>query len=139
MEEKTISEKMISKKELLQRFGISYGALYRWKRMGLIPEEWFIKKSTATGQETFFDEKTICERVERILSARDNRALEELASSLKTSKSVEPHLVIETSFERRSYRSGEIRKMLLEGEETIDLTAMIAEQLQYLLQGEKNR
>ena len=28
----------ISKKELLELYGISYGALYRWKRMGLIPE-----------------------------------------------------------------------------------------------------
>ena len=45
--------KYISKKDLLKRYGISYGALYRWKRMGLIPEEWFIKRSTPTGQETF--------------------------------------------------------------------------------------
>ena len=128
-----MEENMISKKELLKRYGISYGALYRWKRMGLIPEEWFIKKSTATGQETYFDEKTICERVEQILGARDNRALEELANSLKTSKSVEPHLVIETSYETRSYRTGEIRKIFLEGKKRIDLTEMIAEQLQFLL------
>jgi predicted site-specific integrase-resolvase len=49
-------ESLISKKELLERYGISYGALYRWKRKGLIPDEWFIKKSTVTGQETFFPE-----------------------------------------------------------------------------------
>ena len=30
-----MDEEMISKKELLERYGISYGALYRWKRMGL--------------------------------------------------------------------------------------------------------
>lgn len=47
-------EKLIAKKELLSRYGISYGALYRWKRKGLIPEEWFIRRSTVTGQETFF-------------------------------------------------------------------------------------
>lgn len=47
-------EDLISKKEVLEKYGISYGALYRWKRMGLIPEAWFIRKSTATGQETFF-------------------------------------------------------------------------------------
>ena len=29
---------LISKKELLDMYSISYGALYRWKRMGLIPD-----------------------------------------------------------------------------------------------------
>ena len=33
-----MDQELISKKELLETFGISYGALYRWKRMGLIPE-----------------------------------------------------------------------------------------------------
>ena len=47
---------MISKKDLLIQTNISYGQLYRWKREGLIPEEWFVKTSTQTGQETFFDE-----------------------------------------------------------------------------------
>ena len=32
---------LISKKELLDQTGISYGQLYRWKRKGLIPEAWF--------------------------------------------------------------------------------------------------
>ena len=35
-----MEEDLISKKELLERYSISYGALYRWKRKGLIPEEW---------------------------------------------------------------------------------------------------
>jgi len=47
---------LISKKELLKQTGISYGQLYRWKREGLIPEEWFIKQPTFTGQETFFSQ-----------------------------------------------------------------------------------
>lgn len=47
-------ENLISKKEVLSQTGISYGQLYRWKRKGLIPEEWFIRRSTFTGQETFF-------------------------------------------------------------------------------------
>ena len=47
-----VDTKLISKKDLLQRYGISYGALYRWKRKGLIPEDWFIKTATETGQET---------------------------------------------------------------------------------------
>ncbi len=44
----------ISKKDLLELTGISYGQLYRWKRKGLIPEAWFVKKPAFTGQETFF-------------------------------------------------------------------------------------
>lgn len=46
-------EDLISKRELLERYGVSYGALYRWKRMGLIPEDWFLRRATPTGQETF--------------------------------------------------------------------------------------
>lgn len=60
-------EDLISKKEVLEQYGISYGALYRWKRMGLIPEAWFIRKSTTTGQETFFRRDQICPRLELIL------------------------------------------------------------------------
>jgi len=44
----------ISKKDLLILTGISYGQLYRWKRKGLIPEDWFIKRASFTGQETYF-------------------------------------------------------------------------------------
>ncbi|MDZ4168620.1 MAG: YhbD family protein [Coriobacteriia bacterium] len=62
---------LISKKDLLAQTGISYGQLYRWKRKGLIPEEWFVKKSTFTGQETFFPRDKMVARVERILSMKD--------------------------------------------------------------------
>ena len=72
-------EDLISKKEVLEQYGISYGALYRWKRMGLIPEAWFIRKSTTTGQETFFRRDQICPRLELILSRRDGTSLEKLA------------------------------------------------------------
>lgn len=62
---------LISKKELLQQTGISYGQLYRWKRKGLIPEDWFIRKSTFTGQETFFPRDKVMVRIERIQSMKD--------------------------------------------------------------------
>ena len=55
-----MSEELISKKVLLQEMNISYGQLYRWKRKRLIPEEWFIKRSVVTGQETFFPKVKIC-------------------------------------------------------------------------------
>ena len=74
---------LISKKELLEKYGISYGALYRWKRKGLIPESWFIRKSTYTGQETFFDRETICARIEEIMRLRDSVPLDEMADILE--------------------------------------------------------
>ncbi|MFN2746800.1 YhbD family protein [Bacillus sp. z60-18] len=72
-------EDLISKKELLDLTSISYGQLYRWKRKNLIPEEWFIRKSTFTGQETFFPKEDILKRIEKIQSMKENLSLDELA------------------------------------------------------------
>jgi len=73
---------LISKKELLQQTGISYGQLYRWKREKLIPEEWFIKQSSFTGQETFFPRELILPRVLAILENKDKYSLTELSRML---------------------------------------------------------
>jgi len=73
---------LISKKELLDQTGISYGQLYRWKRKGLIPEAWFQKKSAFTGQETFFPRAEMLARVERIKGMKDDLALDDLADLL---------------------------------------------------------
>lgn len=70
---------LISKKDLLALTGISYGQLYRWKREKLIPDEWFIKRSAYTGQETFFPREQILSRVQTILDAKGKYSLEELA------------------------------------------------------------
>ena len=78
-------DNLISKKELLEKYGISYGALYRWKRMGLIPEDWFVKKSAVTGQETFFERELICPRIEKILGLKDSLSLEEMAKQFEDS------------------------------------------------------
>lgn len=72
-------EELISKKELLELTGISYGQLYRWKRKDIIPEEWFIKKSVSTGQETFFPREKIIDRVNKILELKDEVSLDDLA------------------------------------------------------------
>lgn len=69
----------ISKKELLDVTGISYGQLYRWKRKGLIPEDWFIRKSTFTGQETFFPRGEILARVEKIKNMKEDLSLDDIA------------------------------------------------------------
>jgi len=72
-------EKLLSKKEVLEKMGISYGQLYRWKRKGLIPETWFIRRSTFTGQETFFPQEKIIARIERIVEMKDDHPLDDLA------------------------------------------------------------
>ncbi|WP_291561147.1 MULTISPECIES: YhbD family protein [unclassified Clostridium] len=72
-------EDLISKKELLEVTNISYGQLYRWKRKKLIPEEWFIKKSSFTGQETYFPKEKILDRIEKILSFKEDMQLDDLA------------------------------------------------------------
>ncbi len=73
---------LISKKELLELTGISYGQLYRWKRERLIPEEWFIKRASFTGQETFFPRSQILPRVQAILNNKDKYSLTELSKML---------------------------------------------------------
>ena len=72
----------ISKKDLLRETGISYGQLYRWKRQNLIPEEWFIKRSSYTGQETYFPKDKILERIKTIQHLKDRYSLDELARML---------------------------------------------------------
>ena len=80
--ERTQEPELISKKEVLERTGISYGQFYRWKRKGLIPEGWFIRKSTFTGQETFLPREKILERIELIKKLKDEYSLEEIAEML---------------------------------------------------------
>ena len=87
-----MDQEYISKKELLDMFGISYGALYRWKRMGLIPEDWFIRRSTYTGQETFFRREQIIPRMEQILER--GASLEELSRELNHTKPAQPKPVL---------------------------------------------
>lgn len=82
----------ISKKELLEMFGISYGALYRWKRMGLIPEDWFIRRSTSTGQETFFRREQIIPRMEQILER--SASLEDLANIINPTEQETPKPIL---------------------------------------------
>ncbi|AWB46205.1 DUF4004 domain-containing protein [Paenibacillus sp. CAA11] len=80
-----MSEGLISKKELLDLTGISYGQLYRWKRKNLIPEDWFIRKSSFTGQETFFPRDRILPRIDKILNMKEGLSLDELADMFSPS------------------------------------------------------
>ena len=101
-------EDLISKKELLERYGISYGTLYRWKRMGLIPEEWLVKKSTFTGQETFFNRELICRRVEEIMSKKDSVSLEDIARELGKKTAEIPKLRISTKYGDKLFALSEV-------------------------------
>lgn len=81
---------LISKKDLLESTGISYGQLYRWKRKGLIPESWFLKKAAFTGQETFFPRAEVLLRIEKIKGLKDDVALDDLADLLSPTPSGMP-------------------------------------------------
>lgn len=108
-----MEEKLISKKNLLEKYNISYGALYRWKRKGLIPDEWFIKKSTVTGQETFFPEKLICKRIETIQSMKDEVLLDELAKKLSGEDGDDEVLTISTAFGEKKFKKNDINEIFI--------------------------
>ncbi len=124
-------EDLISKREVLERYGISYGALYRWKRLGLIPEDWFIKKATVTGQETFFRKAQICPRVELILDRKETVSLEELAQMLDGKQKEQRsrrQLILENGFERREYSVEELQNAVLtDGERKISILEYLRE------------
>jgi DNA-binding transcriptional MerR regulator len=89
----------ISKKDLLHKTGISYGQFYRWKRMGLIPEAWFRRRSTFTGQEAFLPRQKVLDRIAHIQELKDRLSLDEIGEMLS------PDAV------RRTYMLSEVRAM----------------------------
>ena len=114
MTDRMDDQNLISKKELLSKYGISYGALYRWKRKGLIPEDWFIKKSTATGQETFFPRKLICERMELIKKQKDDISLEELSRLFSKESKKTASIIIDTVFGQKTFYLSEIKTVIID-------------------------
>lgn len=113
MDEIIQSEELISKRDLLEKYGISYGALYRWKRKGLIPKDWFIKKSTTTGQETFFPRAAVCERMELILNMKSDILLDELAKKLGGDKKSEACITIRTVFGDKTFYFRDITDIVI--------------------------
>jgi hypothetical protein len=92
-------EAEISKQDALRETGISYGQFYRWKRIGLIPESWFRRRATFTGQETFLPREKLLERIRRIQGLKDRHSLEDIARMLS------PDVV------SRSYSPAEVESM----------------------------
>lgn len=109
-----MEQELISKKELLEKYEISYGALYRWKRKGLIPEDWFIKKSTVTGQETFFPKALICERVELIKNQKDDLSLDELSKNLSSESEKRAVLILNTVFGEKVFHLSDIKSAVID-------------------------
>ena len=117
-------EQLISKKELLDMYGISYGALYRWKRMGLIPQDWFIRRSAPTGQETYFRREQIIPRMELILERK--ASLEELARELNhrepAAPAPKPTLLIQDAYGLHRYPLEELDSVrLVQGDRQTEL------------------
>ncbi len=106
-----MEETLISKKELLGLTGISYGQLYRWKRKGLIPEDWFIRKSTFTGQETYFPRSRVLARIEKIKNMKEDISLDDLADVFSPAQG-EVSLTAEEAV-RRGVASAEVLKLFM--------------------------
>lgn len=122
-----MSEIEISKKELLELTKITYGQLYRWKRKQLIPEEWFIKRSSFTGQETYFPREKILARIDKILSLKEDLSLDELADTFSASPKT-----VSVSFEaleKSQFISAQVsqsyRTMFLDELDFIDLLGLL--------------
>ncbi|MGI6199329.1 MAG: DUF4004 family protein [Christensenellales bacterium] len=141
---------LISKKDLLAQTGISYGQLYRWKREGLIPEEWFIKQPSFTGQETFFPKTAVLNRIDTIQRLKDQYSLEELARILSPEVSErnftteDLHIIEELSselipafcrgFDKRSFAFVEVLMLVALSQCSRDY-AISAEQIESLCRG----
>ncbi len=116
-----MDENLMSKRELLDTYGISYGTLYRWRRTGLIPEDWFIRKSTPTGQETFFPRDLITERVNFIMSEKDSASLDELAGRV-SKKNERVFFVVETKYGEKSFLAEDVLNIkFVCGERTVEI------------------
>ena len=129
MSEYNADSHLISKKELLSKYRISYGALYRWKRKGLIPEEWFIKKATSTGQETFFPTALVCERIELILKQKEDILLDELAQKLNHEELSNSGLLLSTVFGDKRFHIHDIKEIRIERTDGkhVDITKQVME------------
>ena len=126
-----MEEDLISKKELLEQYQISYGALYRWKRMGLIPEAWFLRRSAPTGQETYFRRAQICPRIEQILREKERVSLEQLAAELagqQQTAGAGRTLILETKYGNKEYPLEQLLHVYLkDAQQTADVLEHLKE------------
>ncbi|SHE47766.1 Protein of unknown function [Seinonella peptonophila] len=118
--------RLISKKELLKLTGISYGQLYRWKRKKMIPEEWFIKKSSYTGQETYFPEDKVLLRIQKIKELKDQLSLDDIAKMFTKRNDVILKITEIEEQELLRRESIELYHSLYPNEETLTIPALLS-------------
>ena len=90
--------------------------------MGLIPEEWFIRRSTPTGQETFFRRDQIIPRMEQITER--SASLGDLAQAMnpESEQVPEPVLVIRGRYGVHRFPLQDLEAVsLVRGEEQLEL------------------
>ena len=80
----------------------------------MIPEEWFIKRATVTGQETFFPKELICGRVELIQNQKDDFSLDELSKQFHEESEAKAVLTVKTLYGNRTFYVNEIQQVLLD-------------------------
>jgi len=114
-----MEDDLISKKDLLELTNISYGQLYRWKRKGLIPEDWFIKKSSFTGQETFFPKNKILSRIDKIKNMKEDISLDDLADVF--SPTLDKISLNTDEMIKRNIVTGEVLKMYLDFKGSVEV------------------
>lgn len=95
--------------------------------MGLIPDDWLVKKSTYTGQETFFDEEQICERIEAIIARKDEVPLEQIARELQGKTSQEAKLIINSKHWSKEINISDLVSVIVKiGDDERDITEIIS-------------
>lgn len=115
---------LISKQDVLKMYNISYGTLYRWKRMGLLPGEWFIKKTVFTGQETFLPRELVIERINLILKGQSKgKSLDEIYAAISDESVEKKVLIVTTKLGSARFFTDDIIKISFEaGNQTEDIT-----------------
>ena len=96
-----MDEDLISKRSCWSAMGSPMARCTAGSGWALIPESWFLRRSTPSGQETYFHTKQICLRVERILEKARSVSLDALAEELagqKQAAAARRTLVLETKY-----------------------------------------
>mgnify|MGYP002238136806 CR=1 FL=1 len=98
---------------------------------GTDPGAWFLRRSTSTGQETFFRRDQICQRIRLILDNKEHQTLDELAASLAEKRQTvlaRRKLIIETAYGRREFPLEEVRSAVVaEGTHQEDILQLLKE------------
>ena len=97
----------------------------------IVPEAWLLRRSTSTGQETFFRRDQICQRIRLILDNKEHQTLDELAASLAEKRQTvlaRRKLIIETAYGRREFPLEEVRSAVVaEGTHQEDVLQLLKE------------